>query len=89
MGLPSCHPMPRVKTDGAMLLHRRLTMKLPLRLVSPAAMLAAVLSAAPAANTTPIIVERLSAADANVFFGYYLQEHRGRELVPSPHCRSL
>ncbi|HRZ39066.1 MAG TPA: hypothetical protein P5534_22190 [Candidatus Paceibacterota bacterium] len=55
-------------------------MKLLLRLVSPAAMLGAVLSGAPAANTAPVVAERLSAADANVFFGHDLQERRGREL---------
>jgi len=54
-----------------MLMHRRLTMKLLLRLVSAAAMLGAVLAAAPATNTMSVVAERLSAADANVFFGYY------------------
>ena len=63
-----------------MLLHRRLTMKLLLRLVSPAAMLVVVLSAVPATNAVPVVAEQLSAADANVFFGYDLQERRGREL---------
>jgi len=65
-------------------------MKLLLRLVSPAAMLGAVLSAVPATNTAPVVAQRLSAADANVFFGYYdLKERRGRELgafaaLPAP-----
>ena len=54
-----------------MLLHILLRTKLLLRLVSPAAMLGAVLAAAPTTNTTPVVAERLSAADANVFFGYY------------------
>jgi len=55
-------------------------MKLLLRLVSAAAMLGAVLAAAPTTNTTPVVAERLSAADANVFFGQDLQERRDREL---------
>jgi hypothetical protein len=55
-------------------------MKLLVRLVSPAATLGAVLAAAPATNTMSGVAERLSAADANVFFGHDLQECRGREL---------
>ena len=77
--------MPRVKTDGTMLMHRRLTMKLLLRLVSAAAMLGAVLGAAPATNTMSVVAERLSAADANVFFGYYdlppVDAPTGRQLA--------
>jgi len=35
---------------------------------------------APATNTAPVVAERLSTADADVFFGQDLQERRGREL---------
>jgi len=64
-------------------------MKLLLRLVSPAVMLVAGLSPAPATNTVPVVAEQLSAADANVFFGHDLQERRGRDLgafaaLPAP-----